>query len=311
MQPVPMPTVGLRGEQDGARRFGPSTGVRWGLPHIRPDIKIPVLTYHSAQVDGDEYKTNDHVALHEDLRVLHREGFRIVPLSWIVDWVRGERPDRDLECALALTFDDGCSLDVWDLEHPECGPQTSFLRILEDFRAQVGDAQPHLHATSFVIASAEARAEIGALYASSEWLTDEWWREADALAHFAVENHSWDHNHPVVSRVCQRRGVAGRFDNIDTYDECDAEVRRAGALIAEKTGRHPESFAYPWGQMSRYIRDEYFPRYVREHQCRAAWSAHDGFVTRQSSVWALPRVVFRANWTDRDGFRRLLDEARA
>jgi len=274
-------------------------------------IKIPVLTYHSVQVDGDEYETNDHAALRDDLRVLHAEGFQIVPLSWIADWVRGERPDRDLASSVGLTFDDGCALDVSDVVHPTHGRQRSFLGILEDFRAEVGDAQPHLHATSFVIASAEARAEIAELYASPEWLSDEWWSEADALPHFAVENHSWDHNHPVVRNVCQRDGIAGRFDNIETYEECDAEVRRAGAFIAEKTGRHPESFAYPWGQMSRYIRDQYFPRFVAEHRCRAAWSAHDGLVTRRSCVWALPRMVFRANWTNRDGFRRLLEEARS
>jgi hypothetical protein len=57
------------------------------------------------------------------------------------------------------------------------------------------------------------------------------------------------------------------------------------------------------------MRDVYFPEFVARHGCRAAFTAHDGFVTRESPLWALPRVVFRANWSDRAGFRRLLEDA--
>jgi len=272
-------------------------------------MKIPVLTYHSAQVDGSDYATNDHVAFREDLRTLCARGCRIVPLSWVVEWVRGERPDADLDRAVALTFDDGCSLDFVDLTHPSHGPQRSFFGILEDLSREIGPGrQPHLHATSFVIASPDTRADLGRQLASPEWISDDWWSDAERSPLLSIQNHSWDHNHPISRKLCQRDGIAGRFDNIETFDECNAEVRDAGEYIARRTGRWPDIFAYPWGQMSDYLRDVYFPRFESQHRCRAAFSAHDGFVTRESVVWALPRVVFRANWCDPASFGALLDD---
>lgn len=273
-------------------------------------MKIPILTYHSAQVDGDTYETNDHVALREDLETLCVEGFRVVPAAWIVEWVRGERPDADLERAVAITFDDGCSLDYVDLDHPTWGPQRSFFGILRDLQRSRPGAQPTLHATTFVIGSPETRSDLAAFLAGPEWISDDWWHEAARSGLLAVENHSWDHNHPVSRVTCQREQARGRFDNIETYDECDAEVVRAADYIAARAGVEPRLFAYPWGQASSFMRDVYFPRFADRHRCRGAFTAHDGFVTRDSSPWALERVVFRANWSDREGFRRLLDEAR-
>jgi peptidoglycan/xylan/chitin deacetylase (PgdA/CDA1 family) len=177
-------------------------------------MKVPVLTYHSAQVSGDDYATNDHVALHDDLRTLHAEGFRIVPLSWVVDWVVGERPSADLSRAVALSFDDGCSLDFVDLVHPAWGLQRSFFGILQDFLDEFGPAaQPHLQATSFVIASPDTRRDLGErCLVNPQWIADSWWKAASDSGLIAIENHSWDHNHPESRRVCQREQQKGRFD---------------------------------------------------------------------------------------------------
>lgn len=274
-------------------------------------MKIPILSYHSAQVDGLAYTDNDHLALCEDLRMLTEAGFRIVPLEWVVDWLLGERPDADLRDAVAITFDDGCSLDYRDLEHPTWGTQRSFFGILSDFRESFGSSrQPTLHATTFVIASPEARRALGRILAGPEWISDDWWADAAASDLLSVENHSWDHNHPVAEEVCQRNQEKGRFDNIETFDECDREVFDAAEYIASKTGVWPRFFAYPWGQSSAYLRDDYLPSQVERHRCRAAFSAHDGFVTRESNVWSIPRLVFRANWVNEAGFRELLREAR-
>lgn len=274
-------------------------------------MKIPVLLYHSAQVDGMDYRSNDHVAFHDDLRTIHREGFRVVPLSWVVDWVLGLRPDADLERAVALTFDDGCSLDFLDLDHPTHGIQRSFFGILNDLVQEIGlQAQPHLHATSFVIASPETRSVLGTqILAGPEWISDDWWAAADRSSMLSIQNHSWDHNHPASPVVCQRDQIKGRFDNIETYAECDAEVRQAAAFINRKTGTWPDVFASPWGQMSRYLREVYFPTFVAEHRCRAAVASDDGFVTRESPVWALPRLGFRGNWCSPEGFKELLRSA--
>lgn len=273
-------------------------------------MKVPILTYHSAQIDGNTYETNDHHALAGDVRMLAEEGFRVVPLSWVVEWIKGERPSQDLERAVAITFDDGCSLDYWDLVHPTWGEQRSFAGVLRDAVAEIGaERQPTMHATTFVIASPQARAQIAELLAGPEWLSDAWWEEATREGLLGIENHSWDHNHPAVRPVCQRDQESGRFDNIVTLDECNAEIAAASDYIREKTGVPPRYFAYPWGQASRYLLDEYLPNESGRHGCQAAFSAHDGLAAADSPLWAIPRVVFRANWTTPDGFREILRES--
>lgn len=93
------------------------------------------------------------------------------------------------------------------------------------------------------------------------------------------------------------------------FDECDSEVTRASDYIESRSGARPSLFAYPWGQCSSYMRDVYFPRFPERHRCRAAFTAHGGFVTRDACVWALPRLVFRANWSSAAEFHALLDSA--
>jgi hypothetical protein len=277
-------------------------------------VKVPILTYHSARVLGHDYADNDHVALARDLRAIHGAGFQIVPLGWIVDWVRGERGDGDVERAVGLSFDDGCSLDFRTLTHPTWGPQRSFHDILADFRDEVGhEAQPHLHATCFVIASPDARRDIARrCYLGDEWNSDEWWAAAAASELLSIQNHTWDHNHPEVDETCQKDGHKGRFDVIDTFAECDAEITRAAEYIAAKTAPHwPDLLAYPWGESSAYLREEFLPRFGDRHRTRAAFGAHDGYVTREANLWSLPRLGLGANWTDPDGFRALLDGALA
>jgi hypothetical protein len=122
-------------------------------------VKIPILTYHSHKILGNSYETNDHVALHHDLRIMGAEGFLIVPLYWVVEWYLGKRKESLPKC-IAITFDDGCNLDWIDYEHPQYGFAKSFRGILLDFKAEVGDRQPYVHAPSFVIGSPMARRSI-------------------------------------------------------------------------------------------------------------------------------------------------------
>ena len=46
--------------------------------------RVPVLTYHSMNVDGRDYANNDHVALAADLEWLHARAWQIVPLRAVV-----------------------------------------------------------------------------------------------------------------------------------------------------------------------------------------------------------------------------------
>ena len=130
-------------------------------PHLNPGnpiLKAAILTYHSQNVAGNDTANNDHVALAADLDALHAAGCRFVSLTTLVDIVYSTAPTDYGSPLVCLTFDDGCDYDVRSLEFPGHGIQPGLLQLMESFVEKHGsDAQPGLHATSFVIASPEAR----------------------------------------------------------------------------------------------------------------------------------------------------------
>ena len=254
-----------------------------------------ILTYHSQNIAGHGTGDNDHVALAADLERLLDAGVPVVPLGWVADWLDGERPAADLDGAVCLTFDDGCDFDVRDLAWPGIGPQRSFLGILEDFVARHGEgAQPHLHATSFVIASPEARRVIDAqaLFGHG-WMGDDWWGEARAGGRLALGNHSWDHAHPALAAPGE---VVPGFTDVADEASCRAQVVRAAEYIATRAGAWPGFFAYPCGESSAYLREEWFPSRADTHRCRAALGTEPAHVTPGSERWNLPRYVCGRDW---------------
>jgi len=72
---------------------------------------------------------------------------------------------------------------------------------------------------------------------------------------------------------------------------------RAAEYIAGKTGRRPRFFAYPFGESSTYIRNEYFPERGDEHGCLAALGTDPGLVSAHSDRWNLPRFVCGRDWS--------------
>jgi len=254
--------------------------------------RVPILTYHSQNICGNDHARNDHVALQQDVRALYRAGHYVVPLDWVTDWLEGKRDDAGIDQAVVLTFDDGCDFDVRDLVYPGHGLQRSFQGILLDFLAEPRATHPSMHATAFVIASREARRIIdaGSLFGRG-WISDDWWQGADAGGLIAVENHGWDHNHPDLAG--ERRGA---FHTVDTYEECLQQVVQAAGEIEVISGRRPRYFAYPFGQSSAYMREQFFPQYAEIHGCRAALGTDPGPVTRSSDRWNLPRFVCGRDW---------------
>ena len=145
-----------------------------------PTLKAAILAYHSQNIAGNETSNNDHVALAADLDALHAAGCRFVALDTLVNSLFGNASLASGSALICLTFDDGCDYDVRSLEFPGHGIQPGLLQIMEDFVRRHGStAQPGLHATSFVIASPEARRLIDSksLFGSSH-MSDDWWREA-------------------------------------------------------------------------------------------------------------------------------------
>ena len=173
---------------------------------------------------------------------------------------------------------------------------------MRDFVRRHGPgAQPGLHATSFVIASPEARQVIDArsLFGKT-WMRDDWWREANTSGLLAIGNHGWDHNHPDLGPG------RGGFTSIDDLGLCEQQVVEAARFIADRAGAWPELFAYPFGESSGYIRTEYFPNHTENHRCRAAFGTVPGKVTRDSDRWNLPRYVCGRDWRNPEELLQLL-----
>jgi len=280
-------------------------------------MKRYVLAYHSHRVLGDDYARNDHVALFTDLRTIHAHGGRVVPLAAIVDAVTGEADDAvgDGVPEIAITFDDGAMYDAVDFVHPEFGFQRGFMGILRDFAAEAGmRAQPRACATSFVIASPEARAcmertyDRAHSYVGEGALNDDWWNEALASGLLSIANHSWDHLHDGLPAVAHSTNARGDFARVTTPRDADAQIARAAHYLARRTqGRDAPFFAYPYGHYNRFLVDEYLPANATRLRLRAAFSTDARPIATGDNRWCLPRYVCGHHWTSPDALRHILD----
>ena len=277
-------------------------------------MKAIVLTYHSHNISGDGYSTNDHVALASDLRTITGAGARIVSLEAIVDAMSGAPPGDD-RTMVGLSFDDGPIFDYADFVHPRFGPQRGFLNILRDFSAGAGGrAQPDLHATSFVIASPEARAQMeraedcGYTFLE-DWLADSWWKAAAQSGLMDIGNHSWDHVHHAVGSTAITAPERDNFELVDNYVDADREIRRATALIESLTGGRCTLFAFPFGHSNRYLVDEYLPTRKFEHGMKGAFGVAPRAIAPGDSIWNIPRLVCGFHWKTPDELKRLLHAA--
>jgi Polysaccharide deacetylase len=269
-------------------------------------MRVPVLTYHSNNVGGNDYADNDHVALAADLGRIHDLGFRVVPLARVVDALLGEAPESTVDGAVAIAFDDGSWFDWHDIDHPTCGPQRAFAGILRDFAARTGAA---IHATSFVIVSPDARAILDrTCLAGRGWWGDDWWRQAEREGLIAIESHSWDHNHDTLPETARREQEKGTFRSIGTYADADAEIRQANDWL-DAHCREPREglFAYPYGETNDYLVREYFPGHVGVHRVRAAFATEPRPIESSSDRWNLPRYVCGRDWKSADELAALLN----
>lgn len=224
-------------------------------------------------------------------------GLRIISLDAMVDLIRGGA--STLRGYVAFTMDDGTNFDYYDLPHPIWGRQRSMLNIMRDFVEEYGSsAQPGLHATSFVIASAQARDELDrTCLIDCDWYTDEWWLDAIDSGLMGIASHSWDHNHPTLEKVAQRDQCKGTFLNIDTYADADVQLRAASEFLAAKTeNRASRLFAFPFGETNDYLVETYLPEYVVEHKLKAAFATRQSAFKHPNNIWALPRLVCRDDW---------------
>ena len=274
---------------------------------MQRSLRVPILAYHATNVDGDTYATNDHVALAEDLRLLDALGFQVVPLTRVVDALLSDTamlPER----SIALTFDDGTDFDFHDRVHPTQGLQRGMLNILRDFaNAHGAGRQPQLHATAFVVASPQAREELDRRsMVGAGWWGDAWWPQAVASGLLGIGNHSWDHNHALVTNTLPR-ARADTFETVDTPALADYQIRQAHDYIAQRApNAAADLFAYPFGETNAFLLNEYFPGGQARTGVRAAFTTQATHVTQHSNRWALPRYVCGAAWRSSQELRALL-----
>ncbi len=269
-------------------------------------MRVPVLTYHSNNVGGNDYTNNDHVALAEDLGRIHAAGFRIVPLAQVVDVRLGIADAAPVDKSIALSCDDGSWFDWHDLDHPTCGRQRSFANILRDFAAATGAP---VHMTSFVIVSPAARAVLDqTCLIGRGWWSDAWWPEAEREGLIAIESHSWDHNHATLPETAERNGRRGTFRSIDTHAVADAEIRQANDWL-DAHCRTPRAgmFAFPYGETNDYLLRDYLPNHIAGHRLRAAFGTDARPVGLDSDRWNLPRYVCGRDWRSPDALVQFLE----
>ncbi len=271
-------------------------------------VRIPVLLYHSHNVGGSTYEGNDQVALGADLELIAELGLRVISLRQVVGWLRGEYEDSAVCNAVALSCDDGPISDFAKWEFAGVGTQPGFFSILQNFARQHGTHAVTM--ASFVIASPKARAEIAVNdFDDPHFLTHQWWLGAQQSGLISIENHGWDHSHPALDRVIQRRQLRNSFVPVATFDECDCHVNHAAGEIARHLGGlRPELFAFPFGDSSDYMREQFLPRH--SPGTLAAFSAHDDYVTLASNRWNLPRFVSGRDWRTPKQLRKILKSVR-
>lgn len=271
-------------------------------------MTVRVLAYHSHNISGGTYATNDHVALASDLGTLQRMGARIVSLERIADLVRERRVDETRERVVGLSFDDGPVFDVEDFVHGRFGPQRSFAGILRDFAARTGIEAT---ATSFVIASPEARRAMELAPDCGypdlpHWLGEHWWKPAAESSAIAIGNHSWDHVHHAPSRIVADLPRRDDFTLVDHYVAADAEIRRAGEYINARVGGRCRLFAFPFGHVNRFLLEEYLPQRKAEHGMVAGFGVAGDAITDGTSVWNIPRAVCGHHWHSPEELESLL-----
>ena len=273
-------------------------------------MKVPVLTYHSMRIDGNDYASNDHVAFSEDLRTIGALGFGVVSLADLVTRLSAEAAaSKAMEKCVGLAFDDGPDFDFYDLPHPSWGMQRSMLGIMADAASAPHPAKlPAVHATSFVIVSPDARRALDrACMIGRDWWRDEWWAKAVRTGLLAIGNHSWDHNHPTLPGNDSGVRSKGTFTVVDDFRAAEYQIAQAAELLRAKAPNAGAGlFAYPYGEANDYLVREYFPLHGARLGIRAAFTSDPRPVTEGSDRWRLGRYVFGRDWGSSDELVRIL-----
>ena len=266
-------------------------------------MQIPVLTYHATNIFGNEYSTNDHTALAHDLNLLLKNDITILSAHKLIQWINKEINLDKSKRYTVITFDDGSELDYTDWHHPTCGFQQSFYSIMQDYMNSSGR---YIHATSFVIASENARKtlEQTCLGGYSMW-GDSWWQEAEDSQLLSIENHSWDHVHPTLDEVKQINNLKGDFSQINSLEDAHRQIALSSQYIdSQIKNKRTILFAYPYGDTNTYLTEEYFPH--SQTDIIGAFTCEPKHASQTSHAWKIPRYVCGSDWKSPEELESIL-----
>lgn len=269
-------------------------------------MEIPILAYHASNISGNVYHLNDHIAFESDLYTIHHQGFKIIPLKWIAEWVLGKRDLTHIgDKLVGLSCDDGLDLDYKNGEYFNFGPQISFYHIMKKFIEDVGEhAQPHINLTSFVIASPDGRKKIDDVSLKKhDLLNENWWHEANETGLIDIENHSWDHRHPDIYSESE-----ANFTSVLDFETANKQIIEAKSYIDLVLEPSKTSlFAYPWGHVNDYLLKEFLPNEGVNSGIEGAFTCGAKKVKKNTSRWELPRYICGFNWKSPNGLVKILN----
>jgi len=264
-----------------------------------------ILAFHSHNIAGNTYETNDHVALDASLALLERLRIPVLRLADIVRALRDRTFERLPERFAAITMDDGSDYDWKLLEHPVHGPQEPMGAIVRRHAARLlGLFSRHKAcATAFVIASPDARDQITGPEKPYR-LSDDWWAEAQASGYFDIGCHGWNHVHPLVDDMRHTPELVEAFGKVRTPEEAERQVGQAARFIRGRAGSAAARlFAYPYGQVSDYLADTWLPA---QDEVLAACTTENRPLEAGADLWRLPRYVCGWHWKTGDDLRAIL-----
>jgi peptidoglycan/xylan/chitin deacetylase (PgdA/CDA1 family) len=139
------------------------------------------------------------------------------------------------------------------------------------------------------------------------WWGHDWWRTAEAEGLMEIGSHSWDHNHETLPAHERHDPVGGRFDHVDDDAEAEAQVAQASRWLTGHLQPHgPRLLAWPYGQSSAFLRDQWMPMHAASLGVSAAFGTRAASLARGAPRWDLPRYVCGRDWQDADGLLRIL-----
>lgn len=290
---------------------------------VSNDGRIPIVLIHShiqAGIGvgfGCTESDNAIKSFEIILEIIHARGWTIVPLRWVAEWVADERAGSTMpDKVIAIRFDDGPNTDARDSYTSPCGFLPSAYTLLRQFKEKYKSELPPYspHATAFVIGSPTARKIIAEC--AGVGLDDDWWREVQDSGLMEIGNHSADHDHPCINQpvwdsdllTWLRIGSVvdeswnrpdGDFTRINSLNTAFAEIQLSARYIASKTGRWPTLVAYPYGEVSEYLKE-----YLRSPASGvyAAFCTTGEAATQKSDRYCLPALSFYVGWRTEEEF---------